>query len=312
MEANAIDHRAIIASLSVADRAELTRRSDAPGLTRFAVHFGCIVALGAFILRGVAFWPVLLVPQGILIVFLFTALHEAIHETAFRSTRLNLAVAGLSGFLVLMPPVWFRYFHFAHHRHTHDPENDPELMSPKPETVGQYLRYLSGMPLWAGMARTILRNAIGTTSEPYVPEKGRAKVTREARLFLALYLLGAAGSVATGSAALLWAWVVPALLGQPFLRAYLLAEHARCPHVSNMLENTRTTFTSALVRFVAWNMPYHAEHHAYPAVPFHKLPVFHRIVREHLRTTERGYGRFNRKYWAGLGQKHLPSPQNRL
>lgn len=312
MEANAIDHRAIIASLSAADRAELTSRSDAPGLVRFAVHFGSIVVLGALILRGVAFWPALLVPQGILIVFLFTALHEAIHETAFRSARLSRAVAGLSGFLVLMPPVWFRYFHFAHHRHTHDPENDPELMSPKPETVGQYLRYLSGMPLWAGMARAILRNAIGTTGESYVPEKGRVKVTREARLFLALYAIAAMGSAAAGSAALLWVWIIPALLGQPFLRGYLLAEHARCPHVANMLENTRTTFTTAFVRFVAWNMPYHAEHHAYPAVPFHKLPIFHRIVREHLKTTERGYGRFNRKYWAGLGQKHLPSPQNRL
>ncbi|MGO4840776.1 fatty acid desaturase, partial [Rhizobiaceae sp. 2RAB30] len=76
--------------------------------------------------------------------------------------------------------------------------------------------------------------------------------------------------------------------------------HTRCPHVANMLENTRTTFTTTLVRFVAWNMPYHAEHHAYPAVPFHKLPRFHQVVRDHLKVTERGYARFNRRLWAGL------------
>ena len=93
---------------------------------------------------------------------------------------------------------------------------------------------------------------------------------------------------------------MPVLFGQPFLRAYLLAEHARCPHVANMLENTRTTFTTALVRFVAWNMPYHAEHHAYPAVPFHKLPRFHQIVRAHLRSTERGYVRFHRRFAGDL------------
>ncbi len=295
-----IDHRAIIASLSPAERATLTGRSDAPGLFRFAVHFGCILAGAALILVGTPFWWLLLVPQGILIVFLFTALHEAIHETAFRSTRLNQAVAAISGFLVLIPPVWFRYFHFAHHRHTHDPDHDPELMSPKPETTAQYLRYLSGIPLWTGMAKTILRNAFVDSAEPYVPEKGRAKVKREARLFLLLYAMLAAGSFAVGSTALLWAWVVPALIGQPFLRAYLLAEHTRCPHVANMLENTRTTFTTALVRFVAWNMPYHAEHHAYPAVPFHKLPRFHQMIRDHLKVTERGYARFNRKLWAGL------------
>lgn len=67
-----------------------------------------------------------------------------------------------------------------------------------------------------------------------------------------------------------------------------------------MLENTRTTFTTALVRFVAWNMPYHAEHHAYPAVPFYRLPQFHEVVRDHLRTTERGYGRFHKRFFEGL------------
>lgn len=298
---DSIDHRAIIASLSARDRDELTRRDDAPGLFRLAVHFGGIALGAALILAEIPFWPLLLMPQGILVVFLFTALHETIHETAFRSSRLNRTVANIAGFLVLVPPVWFRYFHFAHHRHTHDPDNDPELMSPKPETAWQYLRYLSGIPLWAGMAKIIARNAFFDSAEPYVPDKGRAKVKREAHIFLALYALLAAASIAMGQAALVWAWIVPALLGQPFLRAYLLAEHTRCPHVANMLENTRTTFTTGLVRFVAWNMPYHAEHHAYPAVPFHKLPMFHAVVRDHLRSTSRGYGRFHRKYWAGLG-----------
>ena len=125
------------------------------------------------------------------------------------------------------------------------------------------------------MAKTIASNALGIADEPYVPAKGKPKVRLEARLTLAAYLLLAVASVALSSTALLWAWIVPILIGQPFLRAYLLAEHARCPHVANMLENTRTTFTTALVRAIAWNMPYHAEHHAYPAVPFHQLPRFH-------------------------------------
>ncbi len=297
---DAIDHRAIVAGLSAEQRSVLTGRRNGPGLLRLAVHGGAILALGALILAGVPFWPLLLLPQGILIVFLFTLLHECVHETAFETPWLNRTVAAVAGFLVMVPATWFRYFHFAHHRHTHDPDNDPELMSPKPETLWQYAKYLSGIPLWIGMARTILLNGGRPSDEPYVPEKGRRKVLDEARLTLALYggLVGV--SIALGTDALLWIWVFPALLGQPFLRAYLLAEHARCPHVANMLENTRTTFTTALVRFVAWNMPYHAEHHAYPAVPFHRLPQFHEVVREHLRTTERGYGRFHRRFIEGL------------
>ena len=139
------------------------------------------------------------------------------------------------------------------------------------------------------MAKMIASNAIGMADEPYVPEKGQgqgaAGSARHARrLSGACRRLGRAvvAGVAVGVDRAV-------LLGQPFLRAYLLAEHARCPHVANMLENTRTTFTTALVRLIAWNMPFHAEHHAYPAVPFHKLPRFHEFVRQHLRTTERGY-----------------------
>jgi fatty acid desaturase len=36
-------------------------------------------------------------------------------------------------------------------------------------------------------------------------------------------------------------------------------------------------------------MPYHAEHHAYPAVPFHALPALHARVRERIEHLEPGY-----------------------
>ena len=110
---------------------------------------------------------------------------------------------------------------------------------------------------------------------------------------LAIYVLIAAASVYWESSLVIWTWIVPALLGQPFLRLFLLAEHTNCPHVENMFENTRTTFTTRLVRLVSWNMPFHAEHHALPTVPFHKLPDLHEAVREHLMTTADGYARFN-------------------
>lgn len=283
-------------ALPAEEREVLTSRSDGPGLLRFAGHFGAILLMAGLILAKVPFWPLLMLPLGILIIFLFTCLHETIHETAFRSRLLNRIVANICGFLVIVPPVWFRYFHFAHHGHTHDPVNDPELLSKKPETIWEYVAHLSSIPYWFATAKTLAANVMGPNREAYVAERGRARVVAEARIFVGLYGLLIAASLIGGSAAILWVWIVPILLGQPFLRAYLLAEHARCPHVANMLENTRTTFTNAVVRFFAWNMPFHAEHHAYPTVPFHKLPRFHQIVREHLKTTERGYGRFHRNF----------------
>ncbi|NQV59104.1 MAG: fatty acid desaturase, partial [Alphaproteobacteria bacterium] len=136
--------------------------------------------------------------------------------------------------------------------------------------------------------------------DSFIPNNAQAAVAAEARRFLALYAIAFAGCLALGSDLLLWTWVIPALLGQPFLRAYLLAEHTGCAEVADMFVNTRTTYTSALVRFIAWNMPYHIEHHALQAVPFHKLPAFHRHTRPYLKVTENGYLNVHRKIWAGL------------
>jgi len=63
----------------------------------------------------------------------------------------------------------------------------------------------------------------------------------------------------------LLAWIVPWMLGQAFLRPYLLAEHTGCASTPDCLENTRTTLTMPLAHLFAWNMPYHSEHHTYPA-----------------------------------------------
>ncbi len=300
---DAIDHRTAITNLELALRSSLVERSDGPGLLRAGFHIGAILVLGSLIALRVPFWFLLLPIQGILIVFLFTALHECTHETAFKSSSLNTAVSSISGFLILIPPAWFRFFHFAHHRHTHDLARDPELQIPKPSTLVGYVKHVSGLPLWFAAMRTLLRNAAGRSTDDFVPEKARPRVAFEARVMLAIYALIAAASLLLESSLVIWVWIVPALVGQPFLRLFLLAEHTNCPHVENMFENTRTTFTTKLVRLVAWNMPFHAEHHALPTVPFHKLPDLHEAVREHLKTTADGYARFNGELVSGYSNQ---------
>lgn len=298
-----VDHKTIIAGLTTNQRESLLQRSDSAGLKHLALYLLAMGLCSALIVLQVPFQPVIMLLQGILIVFLFTLLHETVHRTPFASERLNLWVGRFCGFLVFLGPEWFRYFHFAHHRYTHDPEKDPELASAKPQTAWQYLTYLSGLPETKERIATLFRNAIHANEDVYVPAKGKTKVMREARYQLTLYAALVIASIGTGSTLLLWVWLLPLLMGGPFLRGYLLAEHARCPHVSSMLENTRTTFTTPLVRFLAWNMPYHVEHHAYPAVPFHKLPEFHQLVRNHISHLQEGYVRFNHTYlkdgWSG-------------
>ncbi len=292
--------KALVAGLSREQHRELHSRSDLAGMRQFALHFGLVLAGAGLIRAEVPYWPVLLLPHGIALIFLFTALHETIHRTAFGSDRLNDLVAGVCGFLVLLPPNWFRQFHFAHHRYTNDPPRDPELAVAKPASLRDYLLYLSGLPVWASQIRKLIGNAFGAELDAFVAQKDKAAVRREARVYLACYLGVILFSIAMESTVLVWTWLVPALLGQPFLRAYLLAEHAGCPLVPDMLENSRTTLTNPLVLFFTWNMPYHAEHHLLPAVPFWKLPMLYEITRPHLSVTQRGYARFHAEFAASL------------
>ena len=288
-------HKTLLASLSAEERRTLCKQSDRPALIHMALHLGVTGLLGLWIGTAQPLWWMALLPQGILLVFLFTALHELIHRTAFADDRLNDGFALLCGFIVLLPPHEFRYFHMAHHRFTHDPDNDPELAGPKPDTFWSYLRYLSGLPEFRWRISNLLRNAITESNAAYVPARGRVRVMREARMYLAGYALLALLSILAQSTLLIWIWLLPMLIAAPALRGYLLAEHARCPHVADMFANTRTTFTNRLVRWLAWNMPYHAEHHAYPAVPFHKLPDLHKLTKPHLQKTSNGYAEFHRE-----------------
>ena len=290
------DHKTLIAHLSPDDRSSLLERSDAQGLRYLALHIGGIVLCSALIIANAPFVVLIMLVQGILINFLFTTLHETSHRTPFETDALNIWVGRVCGFCVFIAPEWFRYYHFAHHRFTHDPEKDPELATAKPNTTWQYLKYLSGIPDWASRAKALVRNAAFPNQDAFVPERGRTKVMREARIQLGLYAAILIISLVAWSPAALLLWIAPIIMGGPFLRGYLLAEHARCPHAASMLENTRTTLTNKIVRRLAWNMPYHAEHHAYPSVPFHKLPDFHEFARDHIRHQENGYLKFNNAY----------------
>jgi len=45
-------------------------------------------------------------------------LHEAVHQTVFRTVWLNRVLAFLTGLLTLRPPRHYTLYHYAHHRHT--------------------------------------------------------------------------------------------------------------------------------------------------------------------------------------------------
>jgi fatty acid desaturase len=278
--------------LKAAELKSLCVRSDARGLARLTGHLAALCATGALLLAARGTWwivPAVFV-HGYVLIFLFCGLHEATHYTPFRSRWLSSLLGHFAGFLLLLPFGYFRQFHWDHHRFTQDPSQDPELVQPRPATWLGYLLHVSGLPNWKARITTVGQHAFtGRVPQPWIPGDKRAEVVREARIYMLIYAALAAVSIAMQTTVLLWLWILPAMAGQVFLRHYLLAEHTGCDFCADPLANTRTTYTNPVVSFFAWNMPYHVEHHAYPAIPFHSLPAANAYLRDHIKVGDRGY-----------------------
>ena len=292
-------HLDVLRAIAPDRRAAMNVRSDIAGLRHLALYLLCLAGTSFWIAVAAPLWQIVLLPHGLLLVFMFTLQHECTHETPFATPLLSTVLGHFCALVLLQPFNAFRYFHLAHHRYTNDPARDPELLGgAKPETWAQMIWHVSGLPYWAAGIWLTVQNAIAPKPAGYLPERVKPRLKREAGWMLFGYVLIALSLLWSNLA--LWLWVIPALIAAPFLRIYLLAEHGRCPFVANMLENTRTTYTNRLVRFLAWNMPYHIEHHSAPNVPFHKLPALHDEMRCELKSVSDGYIAFTKGYTATL------------
>jgi fatty acid desaturase len=120
----------------------------------------------------------------------------------------------------------------------------------------------------------------------FVRPAARSEVAREARILVLIHgaLLTAACTVAP---ALLW-FYAGLVVSHAYLGIYTLCEHRGLPTGGSILTRTRSIHTTGFLRWLLWNMPYHAEHHAWPAVPWHALPALHKEVRDHLPHKEHG------------------------
>ncbi|NOG71746.1 fatty acid desaturase [Roseicella sp. DB1501] len=274
----------------------LATRSDAAGLRHLAIHVALLLATGALVALAPGWWAVpAMLLLGLVQAALFAPFHETSHYTAFASRRLNAVVGWLSGLPALYNWHFYQLYHTAHHRFTQDPERDPELSTPPPETRGGYLLRVLSLPYWR-FRLAVLRDGLrgDLSAYPYIGAAAAPRVIRSIRAEVAVLAGGAllAGLVFGWQAPLLF-WVGPQLLAQPFLRLYLLAEHTGCSTDRNGLTNTRTVLTTPVLRLLMWNMPYHAEHHLYPFIPFHRLAEAHAVLKAQLAHLQPGYARFH-------------------
>ena len=281
-------------------------RRDGPGLAFATAHAAIIIAAGWVLWRtlGTAWAVPATVLHGIVVVHLFAPFHESTHYTAFRSRSLNTAAGWITGLVLMLPPTLFRYQHTAHHRYTQDVQRDPQMI-PVGEHRWGFLYYASAVPYFQGILSGLVRQPFGRLSPAErrdAPPALHGTLQREAQIFWCVYLALAAVSVHFESWLVVQLWLLPRLAGEPLMRVIRMSEHVGCARVPSMLANTRTVFTIAPLRLLAWNMAYHTAHHALPQAPFFRLGALDAVLREHVVETRDGYVDFVRTHFHRMAQ----------
>lgn len=267
--------------------------SNGAGARQTLSHVGAIGVTGTLVwlTRGTWLCIPLFMLHGMLLNFLYAGQHELSHGTVFRTRWLNEWVGRLFGFILFYPRTFDQVQHMAHHRYTQDWARDGELAR-GPYDLKSYLLWMSGLTYWYTRWRRILRFSAGMVTEPYLPAYRHAELIREGRCHLAGYVAIAMISAAAQNWAAVLLWLAPMLAMKFTHQLQNTIEHLGLPHENDLFTNTRSTRTGPLMRWMAWQMPYHTAHHAFPGVPFHRLHELHRIL-----FTDRGVAAPTMTYW---------------
>lgn len=287
--------------------AVLQKRKNKPAIIRFVVMilFWLVSAITAVYCWEYSWWMIASSQLffGLMCCSTFACLHESAHGTAFGSRRLNQIAALICGVLHVYPNVLFKELHFMHHRYTHVPGKDPEISIGKyliPSVITSlpsYLGWLTGAPLLSFKVLMISMSVIGMPEPirqllfPFIRPKVRSKLFLDALVTLVFW--GGIIYVASTIDAKYWALIVGQVIGHSLLAAYTAAEHNGLPHEGSILQKTRSISASSMMKLIMWNMPYHAEHHAFPAVPFHNLPELHLRLKDELPNKSQNHREFH-------------------
>jgi len=189
----------------------------------------------------------------------FTIWHEAVHRNVSRRGWVN-DVTGVLGMFPYMTPYFIqRWVHLEHHRRLNEPA-DPNLVYAEGPFWTLPFRY----PRALRYARQVLRDDPRTPGERFAD---RVAMGVLAGVWAGAWWLGAADD-------LLLLWALPLVVAKLFMDWYI----NWLPHVGLPADR----FAGTRIVDVPWLTPlvlahnYHAVHHLWPGVPWHRYPVVFR------------------------------------
>ena len=267
----------------------LSRRSDRPGLIWLARWLALMAITGYLVHLSIGTWwlvPTMIIYGTVLTLPMYAMSHECAHGTAFRSRWLNETMFWISSLIYIEEPLLRRYAHASHHTYTAIDGLDGQQVFGTASTFPKWLKEFSGVGQYLYESNMLLRNAFGRFDAEvlrYTPADELPRLSRNARIFLLIYI---GGGLAAWYFAATWVWwylVLPRLVGGPIMIQVTLIQHAEAErNMHDLRETTRSSVSSPLGEFLYMNMNYHIEHHAFSGVPFHALPALNRELQDRL------------------------------
>jgi beta-carotene hydroxylase len=224
---------------------------------------GSVAALGAS--GYLSYWAAIPI-NALLIYFIFTPLHEAVHENilprGFRHRWPEALIGHISGLILLAPYPGFKALHLHHHQHTNDPVEDPDYWVRSNNYLMVILRCMAIQPVYIWHLWKIARTPV--IMRAFVGEM----------IYLAVYVAIIAGAYALGFGnKLMLLWILPGYIGV-VMCPLMFDWPVHHPHK----ERGRYTDSAILlfpkpIRFFMDTLfcghAYHLMHHLYPRIPFY-------------------------------------------
>jgi fatty acid desaturase len=236
---------------------------------------GAIAALA----NGVVPWyvaPLVSLVIGACFGILAFVAHEAMHGAIVRNRRIRHAI-GFVGFLpfVLSPRLWAAWHDRIHHAHANRPD-DPDAY-PTLDVYGtsRAARFaVDHFSPGGGRLRGMLSLALGFTGQSLQQLiSGRRYFDRRQHLFaIGETALGVAVWAAVawlvGWPAFAFAYLLPLLVANAIVMAFILTNHSLSPRVeiNDPLVSSLSVTTPRWIEWLTLGFGYHVEHHLFPAM----------------------------------------------
>jgi fatty acid desaturase len=184
----------------------------------------------------------------------------------------------------------------VHHQYTSIRGKDTELETLRPErepfTVSSFLWIFSALAYFPSLCRLLLSHTWGkieTFEAELFEPRDIKRFILEARIHVVAYATLLAISIYYGSWIIVQLWLAPMICFKFVHNVQNYAEHYGLPKVANVMDSTRTIYTTPINRWLVWNMTYHTAHHRFANIPFYNLPEANRLIRKHVRHALPGY-----------------------